>query len=101
LPPKALDRWIAFDSVEPIGEQWAQSAQVCELLSQVIGVLAATSGVKLDTYTSQNFMPGRYEPPPKQKPKKPSKNQKTAEFNSIAARLGLGAVVNGSNNKRG
>jgi hypothetical protein len=102
LPPRALDCWIAFDAVEPIGEQWMQSAQICGLLSQVIGVIAATNGVKLDSQTMQDFMPSRFEMPPKTKQSKTSKkNQKVVEFNAVAAKLGLGVVVNGNNNKRG
>jgi len=85
---------MAFDSVEPIGEQWLQSAQVCELLSQLIGVIAATNGVKLDSYTAADFMPGRYERPKEpKKTKKQKQNNATAQFHALAAQLKLTKVV--------
>ena len=32
LPSGALNQWLAFDSIEPIGEEWMQTAKILEAL---------------------------------------------------------------------
>lgn len=97
-----LDFWQAFDSVEPIGEAWKQSAQTQCLIERQIELEAMKVGVTFEPSTFERHMPIRYMPEPKREPKRTKKTAKT-EFETLGASLGLGAVVrsHGNNNKSG
>lgn len=101
LPRGALDQWLAFDSVEPIGEQWAQTAKLASLLSQSIGLQMATAGVKSECVTEADCMPARYHrkatPKVTKKQREQSQKQQAAQ---LAAHFGLQKVVDGNNNQR-
>lgn len=66
-----LDYWEAFDQIEPIGEQWLQTAQICEFLSRGHTVAMAAVGKTLEPKSIEDLMPPRWKPPAKGKaPKK-------------------------------
>lgn len=62
-PARVLDYWEAFDHVEPIGEQWLQAAQICEMLSRGHVVAMATVGQTLEPKSIEDFMPARWNQP--------------------------------------
>lgn len=62
-PARVLDYWEAFDRVEPIGDQWLQTAQICEMLSRGHTVAMAAVGQKLEPKTIEDLMPARWVAP--------------------------------------
>jgi hypothetical protein len=95
MPKGALDQWVAFDSVEPIGEEWRQTAETNFLLRQLIGIQMAKAGVKSDQFTVNDCMPARYDRP-KRKVAKP-KSDTNQMFKSLIGAFGLSKVANGNN----
>jgi hypothetical protein len=89
LPAGALNQWEAFDAVEPIGDEWKQTAQLSLMLRNLFEIQLATSGVKTEPITLDDFMPARYRRPPVKKKKKDPK----AMFNSLASLFGLKGVA--------
>lgn len=63
LPAGALDFWMAFDQLQPIGDEWFQTALIAQQSS--FGAFAQ-AGVAIPEV--ENFMPARYRP----KKKKPA-----------------------------
>lgn len=60
-----LDFWIAFDAIEPIGDQWEQTAGIRESLAAIYGILAWQNDRSADVATAMDFMPTRYRRPDK------------------------------------
>lgn len=88
LPAGSLDYWLAFDRVEPIGEERLQHA---ELMQQVAAQLMVHA--KIDLPEVEDFMPARFERTKKQKPKLPDQSQMKSMFNQIAKTLKLDKVA--------
>lgn len=62
LPVGALDKWLAFDSIEPIGEQWRQSAKILHAIWSGINFSAVANGAKdVKPFDEDDFMPSRYQ----------------------------------------
>jgi hypothetical protein len=79
--------------VEPIGEQWSQTAQLSTLFHQLINVNLASAGVKVQPPEFESYMPGRYMPVEKPKPQ-----QDTASmFSTFATMFNMSGVVDGRN----
>jgi hypothetical protein len=97
LPYGALDGWQAFDTIEPIGEQRKQTAEIATAIRRLIGVIMANHGVTTTDVRWEDCMPSRFVPekpiPSQDKPKRPSKKQAKAMFNGLASMFGFGEVV--------
>jgi glutamate-1-semialdehyde aminotransferase len=92
VPARVLDFWQAFDSLEPIGEHWRQTAETNSLLARLIECQAAKLGVKLDTTTVEDCMPLRFLR--KQATKKPeAKATEKDQFQQITNALGFGKIA--------
>lgn len=61
-----LDFWEAFDKVDPVGEEWMQTATMCQELSLMRSSILATHGGKLEPRKYTEFLPARHidSPPP-------------------------------------
>jgi hypothetical protein len=58
LPDGALTQWLAWEQIEPIGEQWKQTAGIIHAINVP---LYARTGQELPT--DEDFMPDRYKRP--------------------------------------
>jgi len=67
MPHGTLDRWEAFDRVEPIGEHWKQTASIMSMITHVISYMAAYMGTKATPSEPEDLMPDRYKRPKKLK----------------------------------
>jgi hypothetical protein len=88
LPSGALDQWIAFDSIEPIGEEWEQTASIVHAINLP---LFARAGQAMPEVA--DFMPSRYK-----RPKRSAKSMlmqaakaSTQIAGQVKAMFGLGA----------
>jgi hypothetical protein len=99
VEPRVLEFWQAFDFVEPIGEQWRQTAETNKLLSRVVELMAARFGIEMEPTTIEELMPQRYKPEKKPKKEKPSKAVASDTFMPLAAMFGLKEVVDGRSNQ--
>jgi hypothetical protein len=92
-----LDKWAAFDAVEPIGERWLQTAQLTTMVERLIEQNALHRGFdKFTPTTIENNMPPRYrrEKATKQTATQPAKPaSQHMQFHQLAASLGLSEVV--------
>jgi hypothetical protein len=88
-----MDFWMAFDSVEPIGESWRQTAETNSMLSNVIAYQAAGMGIKIDPGTIEDNMPSRYMRAKRPKEAKSIPSDPQAEFKRVAAAFGLTEIV--------
>jgi len=97
LPRGALDKWAEFDSIEPIGEQRLQTAEITALLHRLTAHTLAGLGTDMKPIDIDGYMPPRYvsEAKPKKKPKTVPANS----FHSLAAAFGLKEIVDGRNDK--
>jgi hypothetical protein len=66
-PTSVMDFWEAFDSIEPIGEQWLQTAQLSFLLDRLFASMIKGGKV----HEVEEFMPPRYKPTEKAPGRKP------------------------------
>lgn len=78
LPRGALNFWEAFDSVEPIGEQWRQAATIA---------WSASLDKFKEAPDQESFMPPRYQAAPKTI--LPSSSEMENQFRSLASAFGL------------
>lgn len=62
IPPRVLDFWEAFDRIEPIGDQWQQTAMIAQQLSQGHSFQMAAVGKNYDPKPYKDFMPARWKP---------------------------------------
>lgn len=92
VSPTVLDFWEAFDAIEPIGEQWRQTATVTTMAARIVEYTAAVAGHKMDPTLVDDAMPARYRPYKRQAIKSQPQDQQT-DFNRLASALGLGKVV--------
>lgn len=90
LPRGTLDKWLAFDSIEPIGEQRLQTAEITAILHRLTAYTLATQGNEMAPIDIDGYMPPRYLPETKPKPKK---RKPVEQFKQVAASMGLGKVV--------
>lgn len=58
LPANTLNQWIAFDRVEPMGEEWMQTASIIQAMNMPI---YARAGKEMPE--AEVFMPPRYRRP--------------------------------------
>lgn len=93
--PNVLDFWQAFDSIEPIGENWRQAAQITTIVERLIEFTAAINGSENFTpSTIDDNMPARYHREKKAKVLSDAKPQDSnLQFHSLAAAFGLSRVV--------
>lgn len=92
IPKRVLDFWEAFDMVEPVGEQWSQTAQLSTLFHQLINVNLASAGVKSDPIDFESHMPPRYlRVMTNEKPQQDSGTM----FSTFASIFGMSEVVDG------
>jgi hypothetical protein len=88
LPSGALNQWIAFDSIEPIGEEWKQTASIVHAINLP---LYARAGQEMPDVA--DFMPSRYRRP-KSSAKtilKQAAKASTQMAGQVKAMFGLGA----------
>ena len=57
LPGGALDFWMAFDQLQPIGDEWFQTALIAQQSS-----FGAFAQAGVDVPEIESFMPTRYRP---------------------------------------
>jgi hypothetical protein len=88
LPSGVLNQWIAFDSIEPIGEEWEQTASIVHAINLP---LYARAGQEMPEVA--DFMPTRY-----RRPKRSAKTMlkqaakaSTQIAGQVKAMFGLGA----------
>lgn len=93
VSPRVLDFWQAFDSIEPIGEQWRQTAETNALLSRIVEFQAAKLGMELQKTTIEDCMPQRFKREPQKTITPKKKPAETNQFNQVAAALGFGKMV--------
>lgn len=93
LPKGALDKWAEFDSIEPIGEQRLQTAEITALLHRLTAHTLANLGADMKPIDIDGYMPPRYVTTTK--PKKQPKSVSPDSFNSLAAAFGLKEIVDG------
>jgi hypothetical protein len=55
LPKGALDQWLAFDLVEPMGERWMQTATLAQSIELPLFAQAGKDAPEVESY-----MPRRY-----------------------------------------
>lgn len=79
LPRGALNFWEAFDSVEPIGEQWSQTAMLA---------WASTIENFRDPKEPDDFMPPRYRRK-KRRVEMPDPAQAAGQFSSLVGAFGF------------
>jgi hypothetical protein len=91
LPRGTLDKWLQFDSVEPIGEQRLQTAEITALLHRLTAHTLASYGTEMKPIKIDGYMPPRYRPEESETPKKRSKPED--DFTQVAAAFGLGKVI--------
>jgi hypothetical protein len=77
---RILDFWEAYDRIEPLPDTWAQSAQVCTQLEKIATYILATNGQEYTPTPYKDFMPARWEEPPKPVPRKQSAEEVAAEL---------------------
>jgi len=99
VPQRVLDFWQAFDLVEPIGEQWLQTAETNQLIARLVEHEAARLGVEMTPTTIEELMPQRFMREKKTKLKSKAKAVHASTFNSLAAAFGLKEIVDGRNNQ--
>lgn len=89
LPRGALNFWEAFDAVEPIGEQWAQTAML-------------TWATTLENYREprepDDFMPSRYRRK-KRRIEIPTAEESKLQFQNLVGLFGFS--IDGNDNQRG
>jgi len=89
-----MDFWMAFDAVEPIGDQWRQFAELRSSVMQLLSVMYAANGVKFQApvawqeYMPERFMWDRPETPVTPEPEKDKESQ-MAEMKRVGAMLGF------------
>lgn len=88
LPSGALDQWIAFDSIEPIGEEWEQTASIVHAINLP---LFAKAGQAMPEVA--DFMPSRYKRPKRSAKTmlKQAAKASTQIAGQVKAMFGLGA----------
>jgi hypothetical protein len=88
LPSGTLDRWIAFDSIEPIGEEWEQTASIVHAINLP---LFARAGQAMPEVA--DFMPSRYKRPKRSAKSmlKQAAKASTQIAGQVKAMFGLGA----------
>jgi hypothetical protein len=62
VPARVLDFWQAFDRIEPIGDQWLQSAMLAQMASQGHSLQMAAVGQSHSPKSYEDFMPERWKP---------------------------------------
>lgn len=87
LPGGALDFWMAFDQLQPIGDEWFQTALVAQQAS-----FGAFAQAGVDIPEVESFMPARYKPR-KRKPQPVASTQK--DFDTLLRITKLDKVANG------
>lgn len=98
LPRGTLNKWLEFDSIEPIGEQRLQTAQITALLYRLTAHTLAELGTEMKPINIDGYMPPRYAPEEKPNKARP-KSVHASSFNSLADAFGLKEVVDGRINK--
>ena len=91
LPRGALDKWIEFDSIEPIGEQRLQNAEITAILHRLTAYTLGSHGIEMGPINIDGYMPPRYVPEVAKKTV--AKTKPADQFRQMAAALGLGKVV--------
>jgi hypothetical protein len=87
LPAGALDFWMAFDQLQPIGDEWLQTALVAQQAS-----FGAFAQAGVDVPELESFMPARYKPK-KRKPQSETRSQN--DFDVLLRMTQLDKVANG------
>jgi len=82
-----LSFWEAFDRVEPIGDEWEQTAMICEKI-----VFELYAQAKMDPPSWEDLMPPRYKRT--RKPIVPTKQQAAASFQTLLKATKLDGVAN-------
>jgi hypothetical protein len=59
IDPSVIDRWLAYDRLEPISAPWQHTAQVCAALWEAIAIIAAGQGVELPPRSGEYWIPDR------------------------------------------
>ena len=91
LPRGTIDKWLEFDSIEPIGEGRLQTAEITALLHRLTAHTLANNGVAMKPINIDGYMPPRYVSDEKTKPQKRSKPED--DFKQMASVFRLGKVV--------
>ena len=94
MPQGALNFWEAFDAVEPIGEEWRQSAMIAHENARLQFAKAGRKPPEFDC-----FMPERYRPAPKDK-LLPKPGEAKSAFQTMMSLFGfdkMKGISNGDN----
>ena len=91
LPRGTLDKWVEFDSIEPIGEQRLQTAEITAILHRLTAYILAGQGIKMAPLNIDGYMPPRYVPEVVKTTVKRTKPED--QFKQMAAAFGLGKVI--------
>ena len=83
-PKAVIDFWEAFDSLEPVGDHWMQTATLASVLDALMAIVAATGGMKKEIRDWESFMPNRFER--SAKPVRLTRQQSAEEMHSILAK---------------
>lgn len=86
LPAGALDFWMAFDQLQPIGDEWFQAALIAQQSS-----FGAFAQAGVDVPDVDAFMPARYRP----RKKKPEPAKADNGFETLLKVTKLDGVANG------
>lgn len=93
LPRGTLDKWVEFDSIEPIGEQRLQNAEITAILHRLTTYTLAFQGVEMKPIKIDGYMPPRYVPIKDDEPKPQNRPNPEDDFKQMASAFGLGKVI--------
>lgn len=60
VPRRVLDFWVAFDRIEPIGEEWLQNSILGHELSRLRSTIYAVNGTEVVPQPFEDYMPIRW-----------------------------------------
>lgn len=71
-PREVLDRWIAFNAVEPLPMPWNQTAAVAAEIYGLLQMIAAQKGIKMPNQSPAEWIPTADQIVNRTKPAKPA-----------------------------
>lgn len=89
MPKGALKGWEAFDRIEPIGEQWLQTSQISYWVKHIADIQLSKCGGRVNQLKPDDFMPPRFDRPPKTIPKPPTKEESVSMLDALQVSLGF------------
>jgi hypothetical protein len=59
IDPSVIDRWLAYDRIEPISTPWHHTAEVCRQIWEALQYWAAKQGIELPARAADHWIPDR------------------------------------------